>query len=606
MQQQHNNNNNRPLLNNGPVIGGANPAKPPKTNVPYSFKKDQVTYFESQYKFGKEGLQAIRGHLSHLLTEKDGGSGPCFKLFASENHCHPVGATKRALFNAQLTHGILKGQKILDVGTSPARLAGQNDFDGKPLSARVWSCNPVLDARDHIRQTIHSKSVELLRASGHYCQHALAPDTRWQDHGCNVCGGHYDAYMLIDSGYYKDGLEGAFRLGAEDATPIYWVINDYDACLRAGNKRGHTVDKESTFEVKQVHGSLQVTSTVKGNIMPYKHGVRGTADYVWQYVYNDYDGLDLVVINEVINRFTDGDVPYIMVRSVAIKAPELVKSGENFGVADVPIRPLFVTDFPQAVLDEEDSLEMYLAHVEDAVQMPAVQQAPATDKKLWPKWGSHKNPAEQQPGSSELEDDDDTTEMVVTSLDERDRLIEQVGDYPTNFESDLSIPEFYHKRIPQAGDKMIDFEKRKETFISNSKLWAAVMRNWHSEVENLTLDVKGGRTWVTLTAAHKTCGFLHFKTLWGESNTYKAPLDWVIEAYKKLGCKKAVQSIQFTLAECQKSDDFTSVAKICRTEITGLQEAFIIALTIKAQEAGRLEQACKVVPSLTRYQASKK
>ena len=535
----------------------------------------------------------------------------------------------RALFNAKLTHGYLNGCKILDIGTSPARLAGQCDFDGTPLSSRVWSCNPVLDARDHVRQVLHHKSLEKLEASGHHCAHKIQPTQAWLNRQCPVCEGRYDAYMLIDSAYYEDALEGAFHLGAVNRTPVYWVINDYHASLRNGNKTGKACDAESSFVVTKVGPRLSVKVTVNGNILPYEHGIRGTADYCWQYVYNDTDGLSLVVINEIIDKFDNGDTPYIMVRSVAIRAEDLMDSGESLGVANMPKLPLFVADFPQAVEDAEDSIAHYLEDLERDIEAPAApanslaeefskQAVPFPDSRStelsWVPQALHNGPirkdwgwaanCQKQPEAGELEDDDDddNNAMVVTKLSD----VKEVGEYPTNFTDDLAIPEFYHKRLPQAGDKLIDFDKRKEQFKSNCDTWAFVMRNWHSQTEHISIDVRGGRTWVTLTASKKRCGLLCLTDFWGESNTWKAPLDWTIEAYKKLGCKKAIQSIQFTLAECQKSEDFTTVAKICGTNTTALQEAFIIAITIKAQESARLTRACKDIPSLAAYQKTLK
>jgi hypothetical protein len=568
---------------NGPNVGGVNQGNPIKKrdkHVPQlTFKHGQLQYFESSYTFGPEGDKALRGYFSRLSATQPNpdGSGAKFKIHASEDHPHPVGATMRAYLNDKIVYDLVTEDYILDVGTSPARLFGRWDYkyEGQEckLSERVYSMAPLITGRDIHRQRTHfyAKMPTMCDCVG-----------GWKRRDCKNCcpDDGFKVAISVDSVYYPGVLEEIVWQTELTGGVGYIVFNDYHHAMRKTGLTGRACDNESHYIIEHHPGKESiVTSTVKGNIAPYEHGFLRTEGEFWQYQMENPTTKEVYfVVFETLSEFWNHDIPYKLCRVVAIDQ-QFLPDDEKAGIKGVPLMSSVFYQ-TEASINLDDSVDLSPAKLLSGLSSI---------------------------GSTENKTPTPTTSMTEPVLPKKEEIAE---DFPSL--NTLDVPEFYHKKPPIFGEKIVDFRIRYAREIESFKTWQTIMQAWNSEFELLHTSVENKTTFVTLTAKTKVCclPFLCSKDrccgLFKRSGHFKAPLKLVMAAYSKIGNKRTIEAERYCVTECQKDDKFIKDNGLTLYDQTMLPEAFIIASAIRAQETLRRHDAEVQIPSMAARNLLKK
>ncbi len=183
---------------------------------------------------------------------------------ALPRHTHPILKFSRGFFEREMCkylsdHGV---KSVVDVGGNPKRAAsvaskvivGAGKGKG-PLA--YWSCNPVLDADDAIRQQRRE-----LQGVDKYCNHTV------QEHLGSTCSLAFpDALMFVHSMYYLTPLDIAkaiLKTGKKLAVASVHHFDSFEGTLPPHEYR-------CTDEAEYYLEGEQVVMQVYGNTNPYRH-----------------------------------------------------------------------------------------------------------------------------------------------------------------------------------------------------------------------------------------------------------------------------------------------------------------------------------------------
>jgi hypothetical protein len=532
-----------PLRSNqqdGMVANGANNRPRTETNSTVQVHRQTITSLSSSYCFGEEGKKALETQFAYLAKQEGK-----LRFQDWQPHPHPVGATMRAAFDDLVKFGYLAGQKIHDIGGSKTRVMSRFDPEGTKMTDRVHTTTPVLSVRDIHRERTNPEEVP------NNCQ---CIGGQWANRCAECCAlaPYWKSAMSVDSIYYPGVMEELMGVLRVSKRAGYVVFNDYHHAYLKNGKSGRACDAESTYTIS---GST-VTSTVKGNVSPYKHGVLKTGGgYSWQYLIKhpspSMQGAEYWMIFETLHEFWNHDIPYKLCRVVCIAENELVNRGfaPRTGMPDCQTYGLndsiwFDVDEDKARDTEEryrKEMALYLSKYED----------PKPDTKSPPEISTWQ----------------------------------------------MRIEECKHKNTPEAAQMVIDLNRRIETYRSMYATWDAVVREWNSRVhktnERFYTTHEADETWATCeisTSAWYTLGFSLNRTL------YKAPLQMVYDAFVRIGQKETIQAIDQAATTALR--DYIKERDLGHWS-NQVQEAFIIARVMRAQQIRRLQTAMMTSSSVS-------
>jgi hypothetical protein len=351
----------RPNFSSGDKKDTENAPYANKKNTPLSISGGKITHYNCKYQLGPQAVQAYRAYFSDLADQRDdrgGSSRPRLSTEGYHKHHHPVGADIRALFFNKITYLYEPKSKILDIGASIVRTSHLIDFDGQPLTKRVFSMCPQISSRDFIRKRTHINNMENVF---NQCE-CLGGQLTYR---CNNCNGKFQTAMSVDSIYYGGVFEELVHQSLQGAT-CYAAFNDYNTSLNRKGHIGYACDEESHYEIKNSH----VTSFVAGNVAPYHHQfLRTKMARAWQYKYH-LNGHLIYVVFEKIDEFENGDIPYILCRIYALSDEDLkLKYHEDNGFEGIDLLPslFYNDDFSDHFIHKEEKVEVVVPEIQEPV-----------------------------------------------------------------------------------------------------------------------------------------------------------------------------------------------------------------------------------------------
>jgi hypothetical protein len=471
-----------------------------------TFSKGELTYFESPYDFGTEATEALRGHFNRLLAQGN-GTRPKFNLRRYAYHPHCCGATMRALFGDYIYYNYEKTANILDIGASLSRTAKRFDFDGQPLNQRVLSTAPILSSRDLIRQREHQDDEEMslmvegvnyCRCEGglrnnRFCGDFKTVDDKGEEIGvievrkpCPVCAEPFKVTMSVDSAYYPGVIEEQAWHSYKTQGRGYLVFNDYDGARIKHGLCGSACDGESEYKIEGEY----VTSKVRGNFAPYRHQILSTRGMdSWQY-HLYIGGRDLICLFQVLQRFWNKDVPYVIVKMFAVDVEELSKFGE----------------------------EMFTG-------VPMLSKYYREERKIIPK----------------------KIEQVEKDLNVRKLFDKQVDEFIDFTDGGLHFKEAFEDCKLKIGAYTLDFNKREEDIYSRTDELINLFRK--TPMNLYVTKTKDKDMYINLElrySAWYTFGLNLY------TDVYTAPLALMVEAYDVLGQKGENKSIAHAISQLQR------------------------------------------------------
>jgi hypothetical protein len=484
-----------------------------------------------------------------------------------------VGAEMRALFGDYVMYSYEPRAKILDIGTSLYRLGSRWDMDGKSLCNRVHGTAPIVSPRDFHRQISHRNDVYLanLKEGVHYCKCVGGFDNQ----GCKVCRADFDAVMSVDSVYYHGVLEEMALLCSQRQIPGYFVFNDYAIAYSNHGNTGEACDNESHYLVNMEDATVR--SYVDGNITPYVHPILQTRPFSWQYRLKCKTG-DIAVLCEQLQRFDNGDIPYRLVRMVALEVEYLKKTTGDERFEGVVMLDKYHT--PQSLSEFNPYPEGIWVKVSNVRDPPLTVSTATTEKTLV----------------------DCTTAPIMVSPDVEVRLPPELKPVPSpnrpisleikklqqNIpcqyrveDETLHIREYLTKRPIGIGDTVIDFAKRTEVLQSTWEQFKVGVSQAHQKI----YITKETEVMVNMVTFHKPWYYL--KIFNKAKKIYSAPLALVLACYHALGQKNKFSAVAFAVTSLQGklTEEFANL-----NAVLDIYEAMGLAWVIREEQLTRLKE----------------
>jgi len=550
-----------------------------------NISKGVLTYYETPYVLGQEGKKALTEHFKTLNVAGK------LKLSNYKEHPHPIGALVRAYMNDLVLYKYAPNDKIKDIGASLVRNLNRFDNDGNCITKRVWSMAPIVSGRDILRKRKHDLNVE------NSCAHiGGTPRTRKCD-----CDATYSSTLSVDSIYYPGVLEEMVYDSFKSQGMGYVAFNDYDMALRDHGNVGEACDQESFYVIDKD----RVTSVVKGNVAPYNHKFLKTEGQAWQYKMNVEDK-EVFVVFEELDCFHNKHIPYRLCSVTAIDANELVKLGEEGGVAGIPLLDIWGRE-------EEKEIVLTKTYSDSAtntdstgesVTIPHSRMILDIEPRITPLeiyilfWLLMLSILYQIPFyvykkfKTEIDDVPSSFEKFDVSGPSTTLFYEKEG---------LRIKEFVHKVPKKPEEVAVDYVHRIETNTNLMTTFWELVRSAGAN-EQIFTSIDNCELYVNLVLSNATTlsflGKLYYGFCWLMSILlwftkpelptiqYKAKLEHVIRAYEKIGVRTKATSITYSCVSLQKE-----LGDELGVEMLTLHEAFIIATVIRAQQRKRLNTA---------------
>ena len=545
-----------------------------------SVQNGAIGAVQSSYRFSREACETLENHYRSLFVKESDRTR--FRIggeYGYKNHQHALGAFLRADFHDTIMYLNEPNGRCLDIGSSPVRMFSRYQNE-KPLINRVFMMNPIIDVRDDIRAQDNKLSIQrlcdrhnelavkldqnnaqILNPQFNTCHHVGGSDRNRGNCGCIE---HFDFITAIDSAYYPGVLEEMFEQMISNQVNGYIVLNDYlhvlldsayqrdpgplndlenidrnnlhkepfgktNACLNADG------DPESYCQFRINHDEIRVTSTVRGNVLPYNHGILNlgkckTFAHRYSYVNEDDIEVKMLMLFEEINICFNGEIPY---KTYKIR-PTLLSRWSEESLRDVHIyEELFLT------------ASEYLAYLNQEYLM-------------------------QQEIKSNI------TITPVPTL-RRVESGESVND-------DLFDVESYTKKLTQEDESLIDLVQRRAR---NEVAFVKFVRNqFRTGSHNISIRYVDKEAWIYIRVVGKESRWYNPLTWFFNvemlGRSAHARLADVIEAYKKIGVKQNVKSILHSLTQNQRERDDN-------TGLFNMSDAYAIARVIRVNEETRFE-----------------
>jgi hypothetical protein len=551
----NNNGNGRRRNQNNNQGGNIVQQVPPRDNLrkPHlNFGNGVLSAFHAKYSFGKEGTEIMQTYFKNLYKappqkNKEGAETLRFTTGLG-NHPHPVGATFRAHFHDLILHQFAPQAKMLDIGSSIQRMVSRFDppVNGveQPVTNRVHMTAPYLSLRDCTRR-VEKLSVPEVMNCPHVC-HCVGGTQSCPN--CAVAQ-NFHITTAIDSIYYPGVLEEMAKhthvIGSgtnyKSVAHGYVAFNDYHAAFSQNRVlRGECADGESEWEIRTVMKAdgmpptVQVASTVRGNIAPYTHRVinsRGLHSWANRFEVDAHPNLpnmklQKIAVFEVIDEVWNKSVPYRLCKVFI------------FDYADWEKEPMYGV----RVLGRW----MSYSEIEDFSEITA------------------KIPGEDDPYANIKTD-------FIMNNNMRDRREADINTIISNFS----------RNTVKEGESLKIWDS---LCYEMANVWSDYRTN-----ERIFTSVENDALWIT-AEVYKTYLGISFRKY---EHTMKAPLKLVIEAYVALGNKKTIDSLQNACANTQKDS-----AAIFGDGVIHAHEAFLIARIIRGQQAKRTEKIFSMATSL--------
>lgn len=337
-----------------------------------------IAALRCKYVLSGEANKALKEHFSYMLNSKD--EEPRLKLggqYGYDPHPHAVGAFMRAVSHVRVVEEVeFPDQPFqrLEVAPSEPREYGKyrrlKNGRAYPWIKHAWTMQPRLDARDDVRRAVNKTRIakmcaehnEREVAQGHANPFLLnpgmnqctctamkvMPDPAPGAQPCE-CRRFFPRVVLTETAYYDGVLDFCYeKLITPDAdgeitAQGYAIFNDYHNAYRANLDRvpekngahgelelhalpgpdGKPESKHFIYPRKNPitkHWELMVRAEVRGNPSPYVHKVVnvGTQESFLK-KYTDNNGVLWYIMYEQLDRFMNGEIPYVTYRMTATK-----------------------------------------------------------------------------------------------------------------------------------------------------------------------------------------------------------------------------------------------------------------------------------------------
>lgn len=253
------------------------------------FHDFSAQYIREKYSFGSEAEVIIRKKFAHLDRAK------AFQLSHVESHEHAYGAFCRKHYSKAIEDGMTV-RHIIDVGGHMTRTAtSERVIHGvrNPATQTVHSMIPLIQGLDDTR---HANWKRLLANRGiNWNNHTLNfCHNRASDQGLCDCPKNLDSDVRsVDSAYYPgvlSGMETYLAQNIDRGVTGFACFNDYHRAIEVGELEYWTPDREAFVQLSTAGGYYRVTSTVKGNSVPYYHHIVNTGNGIcWAHYNAQYD-----------------------------------------------------------------------------------------------------------------------------------------------------------------------------------------------------------------------------------------------------------------------------------------------------------------------------
>lgn len=548
---------------------------PPKDTLAVS--KGAVAAISSNYRFSKEAVSTLERHFCGLLVKA--GDRSRFSIggeFGYNDHPHALGAFLRAYFHDLVLFKYepmyVDGDddhmpQVLDIGSSPVRMYSRYQ-NGVCEATRNWMMCPNLGIRDEMRDAGNSRRIQRLisdcvskglkapEISTRVC-HCVGAGGEVIDERkkCEICSrGVARVVTSVDSFYYPGVLEEMFEQLAEGSNIGYVVGNDYHHAmikLKEGSKNPFEGSAcvnsegvpESTFKISLGHKptdanegwlpDIRVTSTVRGNPLPYEHGILKThGKENFAYTYKCADGISRMFVFEQLQCVWNGDVPYKIWRIYKTALDKAADSEKEYlGLMD------------NWWLNVGDIVEEQKKLVE--LQVTKALEREKEDLKLVT-----------------------ALESIETKVDEK-----EVFQAPDLF--DVSS---YDQKLSQHRDWVLNLVERKQRVEGEVAFFRWVRLQFDRTDHQVRIRYIANEAWMYVTVTNSD-GWFGLRSQ-KKSLTVRAKLSAVLEAYVKIGIKSQATSIFFTMVTNQRECKQT-------TDLFNMSEAYTIARLIRSYEEKR-------------------
>jgi len=564
-----------------------------------SLHKGSLTQFHVPYKLGPEGKKAFETFLPHLIGQKnkDGKEKLCYDSIIE--HCHPVGASVRALFNDLIWYDNAREVKTLDIGTATTRLNSRFYKSGAKLTESIDSLQPILSGRDLLRKKLYPQPMDgMCECKGGEGLNNLNDS---KSDRCDKClKTIYDVVMAVDGLYYPGVLEELVEQDVKRVAKIggrglvgYFTFNDYHAAiLKTKSNQGKCCDGESKFEIGE---DGLVRSFVNGNPAPYKHQVLSTyGNESWQYKVKSEFGTVYYVVFEVLKTFYNGDVPYRLCRATPMKMMDLQKFGESAGVEDIPLMDgQFLTkEYFNKTFDAWNKIaalkEVDLSTSTAPESIPEiVVHTPILSNPLMPDLAVAFKQCQTGLNKIKVHDPlypvpEDTTRYIFKANNNSENPAET--RHRAREFAELRLKEYIKRRPVKVGELEVDFKKRVDSLKEELNWFTgalSVFKSTMNEKFYYSHESDGSRITLQLTEDHSWYNCCPTR------RQYSARVKHVMEAYVDLGPKMLQQTIEYSISQFQK------IVQEKREDIHVLDvhEIVTIAHIIRTQQMVRFSEA---------------
>jgi len=522
-------------------------ARGPKLEV----SGNSISKFYSKKHFGPEAREVLLKKFERF-GRKETGELKNFGL-GTEDHPHPLGATKRAMHSDLIWCAYHKTGLGMDLGTSMIRASGMYDEPRKvevrrgadwilydqievPTLDRMICVTPKLGFKDHVRVVNNiPRGVEHIQP---YTNRNRCDCVTGLSAGCVNCNQIPDFTVATDSAYYPGVINKIVEniVKADYLGKGYVILNDFHkAYTKTGQLKGETCDKESKYEIyKGKQGETRVRMWVRGNDSPYDHQILNTGGHdSWNTIMTiKIAGVEqnVIVTFHRIDETMDKDLPYATFT-------------------------LYVRPIPK----NENGVDM-AEEIED-IHIPHMSGLWATV------------PFEKDVPAYSYEDN--KYKKILDGIIDKNPI-----------EKQLRISESHNLSI-QSKQLVIDYCKQSEEFVSSLRLWDSIMFEWNNFVSAYETNERIATVVREDGKLDIICEIYSTKVL-GLTTKFKshklvASLDSVLKAYIHLGNKKTLDSLTNACSLYQKE-----IGEIFGMEgVTGAHDAYLIARVIRAQQERR-------------------